>query len=459
MEDNRERLKDLYDKQVNVNGGELTLSGNNSYNGGTTIANGTIVNGGVQVVQPPANFTGGVAQQAAQPNAGAVALGTTPTPNYPQGGVQYSTPGTQSGLIMTGAGTLTLAGSNTYSSATVVSGGMLQLGTGGNTTFSGVINNGGTLQYANPNLANGRIILNNEQAFGGQGNVGNANDNASSTVSGTISNMGGMGGGMMGAGGGPQAGVAQVRAPNSMPLFRNYAAAQQANPSAQGLAEPQQPSFGRRGKVRDDQQRELAEYQQKLAVNPSQLAAQDGEQAEAEANDENKAVEHRRRSVPSASSAAAPPPAKAPTPGKTDTMVVHEDVCDMLARTASTAPAGFASLDFELPTDTNLYEIHRFTTPRGEAELTVRTASNDTLARLELLAEIAAAGLLIWVAFWLIRRGLLGWFRRPLGAALLAILGLASLCSSVLPAVGLLALLTGIGLLIAHFWRRRAGAM
>ena len=77
------------------------------------------------------------------------------------------------------------------------------------------------------------------------------------------------------------------------------------------------------------------------------------------------------------------------------------------ATAVPTAPTGLASLDFELPTDKNLYEVYRFTTPRGEAELTARTVSNSTLTRLESLAGFAAAGSWFGSAFWLVRRGIL----------------------------------------------------
>ena len=124
---------------------------------------------------------------------------------------------------------------------------------------------------------------------------------------------------------------------------------------------------------------------------------------------------------------------------------------------APTVPGGLASLDFELPTDKNLYELYRFTTPRGDAELTARTVSNSMLSRLELLLGIAAASLLIWAAFWLVRHGVLGWFCHPLGAIVLAVAGFASLCSGVLPFAGLVAMLAGIGLSgLPHFWRRRS---
>jgi hypothetical protein len=56
----------------------------------------------------------------------------------------------------------------------------------------------------------------------------------------------------------------------------------------------------------------------------------------------------------------------------------------------------------------------------------------------------------------LIRGGALRGFRHPLGAILLTILGLASACLNALPYVGLIAMFTGVGLLIAWFRRRHA---
>ncbi len=473
-DDNREKLNDLYRKQVNVNGGELNLTGSNTYNGGTTVG------GGALAFQNAADFNGNwitrnnlgngalVAQPPASTNGLADAYGTSPGATYPQGGVQYSMPGGQpglngagstfsgaisgaGGLTKTGAGALTLSGSNTYS---------------GNTLTI----NGGMLQSANPSLANGRIILNNEQSFGGQGNIYNANP--------ATTNYKAMGGTNW-------AGIqAQSAMPNSASPFQSYALAQQANPSVPGIAvqlpqgftRTQQP-YGGRGAVRQlDQQRELAEYQQKLSVNnKSQLQSKSGDQVSQPrmglAGSLHDAMHNAVGATPSTPSVSArptsplavQPPAITMLPGEKSELSViadsrqevHENIVDMLEGAAPAAPAGLASLDFELPTDTNLYEIHRFTTPRGEAELTARSVSNRTLAKLEFLAGIVAASLLIWAAFWLIRRGVLNWFRRPLGAALLAIVGLAALCGSVLPILGLLALLTGIALLVMHFWRRR----
>jgi hypothetical protein len=117
--------------------------------------------------------------------------------------------------------------------------------------------------------------------------------------------------------------------------------------------------------------------------------------------------------------------------------------------------AGWASLDFALPTDSNLYEVHRFTTPRGDAELAARSISHSALDRLELVLGFAIAIVLMWGALRLFRRGHYRWLGRPFGSGLLIVVGLALVCGGMLPYLGLLALLAGLGLLVAHFLRRR----
>jgi hypothetical protein len=119
------------------------------------------------------------------------------------------------------------------------------------------------------------------------------------------------------------------------------------------------------------------------------------------------------------------------------------------------APSGLASLDFELPTDANLYQLYRFSTPRGEAELTARTISASAVARLSSVAAIVVALIVLWLAIVLVRRGALGWFGRPLGATLLLLGGIIMLCGGVLPVIALAGIAAGIWLLIAWLARNR----
>jgi autotransporter-associated beta strand protein len=432
--DNRQRLNALYEKQVTVNAANgLALTGNNTYSGGTT------VNAGTLVAQNPVEFNGNwigrnnlvnagtlVAQPDGQPNGLTVAAGSAST----FGGTISESAG--AGLTKSGAGTLVLSGA-----------------------YTGTISNlsGGTLQLANPNSLNGRIILGNDQRFGGQTNFGITSGFANPAV---------------GFGYGAQPDVAQSINPaqmanmaprmpqsNSSPvpgLVAHGPGVQAANPA------PAQQPLARQSGGRDEQKRELAEYQQKVSMAWRSGQSQ-GQPQEQSYNDDSKVFDHKGGDRPNGGKAAAAPPAKAAMPGNSETIVVGNDTSLVLGDVGPTAPAGLASLDFELPTDNNLYELFRFTTPRGDAELSARTVSNSTLVRLELLLGFVAAGLAVWAAFALIRRGALRGFCHPLGAVVLIVAGLVSLISNVLPYAGLLALLAGIVLLIARLFgccRRKA---
>ncbi len=69
--------------------------------------------------------------------------------------------------------------------------------------------------------------------------------------------------------------------------------------------------------------------------------------------------------------------------------------------TKAQSAAGLASLDFELPTHGVLY---RFTTPRGEVEITARHVSDNLVQRLLGIVETLAVLLVLWLAVRLIGR-------------------------------------------------------
>jgi hypothetical protein len=102
--------------------------------------------------------------------------------------------------------------------------------------------------------------------------------------------------------------------------------------------------------------------------------------------------------------------------------------------------AGLASLDFTLP---NRGALYRFTTPRGDVEITAREASNDLLRRLVELLIVAVVIFLAWLAVKYARRGSFGWLVERTGSTMLICLGLLSFFFGVLPVVGLAAVAAG----------------
>ncbi len=214
------------------------------------------------------------------------------------------------GLTKTGAGLLTLtSSSNSYSGPTTVNNGQLVVNgslfsssaAASTTTHSGV-----TVQTANPNLAAGRIILNGEQQFGGQGNYAPGQVTAANTFTGNTTISSGtlqMGNGASTGGITFNGGTLQWAEGNTL---QTYAGAISGNGSLSGngalivnggsLTVNGASSSGtfsgtitnngvlafnnattqyvpaQKTSDRDDQQRELAEYQQKLAKDNGTLA-------------------------------------------------------------------------------------------------------------------------------------------------------------------------------------------
>jgi outer membrane autotransporter protein len=163
--------------------GTLTLSGTNSYSGGTTINAGTLVasadanlgnaNGGL-------TFNGGTLQFGAgfsladtrtiTLNAGG---GTFDTNGFDTAAVASAIDGT-GGLTKIGPGTLALTNTNTYSGGTTINSGLINFNSGGNFGSGNITLNGGGLQWATGNTFDISSRLN---AFGAGGATFDTNSN------------------------------------------------------------------------------------------------------------------------------------------------------------------------------------------------------------------------------------------------------------------------------------------
>jgi autotransporter-associated beta strand protein len=160
--------------------GTLTLNGNNTYSGGTTINAGAVVIGHAGGLATSGNvtFTGGGLQYGngittdissrIKNSTSAILLNTNGNDLIFSGVVDSTNAG---GLIKNGSGTLTLTAANTYTGETTVNAGTLQIGNRTNTTaaVAGTITlSGGNLTYDfnNSNFAvNGAITLTAESSI------------------------------------------------------------------------------------------------------------------------------------------------------------------------------------------------------------------------------------------------------------------------------------------------------
>ncbi|EEG0601536.1 fibronectin-binding autotransporter adhesin ShdA, partial [Salmonella enterica subsp. enterica serovar Infantis] len=118
---------------VKTGTGELTLSGDNSYSGGTTIIGGTLT-----ADHADSLGTGAVA------NSGVLQVG--------EGELENTLSGSGS-LVKTGTGELTLSGDNTYSGGTTITGGTL-MADHADSLGTGAIANSGVLQVGEGELEN-----------------------------------------------------------------------------------------------------------------------------------------------------------------------------------------------------------------------------------------------------------------------------------------------------------------
>jgi hypothetical protein len=99
------------------------------------------------------------------------------------------------------------------------------------------------------------------------------------------------------------------------------------------------------------------------------------------------------------------------------------------------------SLDVQLPVRGQEYF---FTTPRGEVRIIARGISQPLASRLIRLLVIAIGAIVVWLAYLVLRRCVPVILRTSAGAALLIVLGLASLVSMTFPLIGLAVLIIGV---------------
>jgi autotransporter-associated beta strand protein len=437
VNDNRGRLNDLYEKQTIVNGtGNLTLSGNNNFTGGTNInggnntySGGTNVNGGLIVAQPPAS-----APQASLVNSGWFAgngLGTAasaePLRDLP---LKTRAEETQTGRLMFGVGVNSDAG--LVGSVSVYGTPAPPLGEPNFTT-------NGTPA---PPLGAPNFTTSGQTGFAGANHDGMRSGGALQLGATTVTGTGG---------------TLSVNPPNVTIAAGNIANlnAQPAAPQVSlgdvsGYAAALAGDHGGSGN-QNDEKGAVLRYQQKLNA---QSAMQRGEGRQPLLA--GKGVEFNRIAGPLPATTepapVAPPPETAPPPpdakpqpgGWVYTVAkpqAEKPACCVPPTAAAVAPAGMASLDFELPQRGRLY---RFTTPRGEVELSARAVSTRFLVRLGSLLAIVVLVLAVHRLVLAARRGGFARLRGRPGAILLAVLGLLSLVTGVMPLAGLACLAVGV---------------
>jgi hypothetical protein len=118
-------------------------------------------------------------------------------------------------------------------------------------------------------------------------------------------------------------------------------------------------------------------------------------------------------------------------------------------------PAGMASLDVELPTRGKVY---RFSTPRGDTEVTASAASQPLIDGLERVGGAAALVLAVLFVRRMLRRRTLDLPAQNTLATVLIVLGLVGMLIGILPVAGLVAMVVGVAIKVRLFRARRRPA-
>ena len=142
---------------VKTGTGSLTLSGNNSYTGGTTLSGGMLTIGGAGSLN----------------SSGTISIASGGTFNYASSAPQTlnGTISGQGALIKAAGNTLTLTANNSYSGQTVISGGTLSLGSAGFIGSSATITVGSGSVFDVTASGTGGFTLNSGKTLKGSGTV------------------------------------------------------------------------------------------------------------------------------------------------------------------------------------------------------------------------------------------------------------------------------------------------
>jgi hypothetical protein len=118
---------------------------------------------------------------------------------------------------------------------------------------------------------------------------------------------------------------------------------------------------------------------------------------------------------------------------------------------------GLVSLDVQIP---RRGQVFRFTTPRGDAQITAQTAAVPLVDNLERLAVVAGVIVVFYLVYRLAKNGKLKHaFSTRIGSLIVLLIGLISLFAWLLPFIGMLLVVVGIVLLVRAFQLKQAPAV